>query len=179
MLVKRKYKHHSLEEKLKAVELYNQGKGCTTISRELSVSESQIKRWINIYKAEGSKGFIRRSNIKITFEHKKEIVRQVLEKNLSYEAVSLIYPVSPTTVYVWVSKVKQRGYASLMEIPKSGRPPKNMSRPKKKEPKTELEKLQAELEYLRAENAYLKKLKALVEKRIARTTGKKSKPSDH
>ena len=179
MLVKRKYKRHSLEEKLKAVELYNQGKGCTMISKELSVSESQIKRWINIYKAKGLEGFVKGANIKATFEIKQEIVRQVLENNLSYDAVSLIYPVSPTAVYVWVSKVKQRGYASLMERQQRGRPPKNMSRPKKKKPKTELEKLQAELEYLRAENAYLKKLKALVEERIARTTGKKSKPSDH
>lgn len=179
MLVKRKNKRHSLEEKLKAVALYKQGKGCTMISTELSVTKSQIKRWINIYKAKGTKGFVKRSNIKASFKLKQEIVKEVLEKNLSYNAVSLIYPLSPTTVYAWVSKVKQGGYASLMRTQKRGRPPKNMARPKKKEPKTEIEKLRAELEYLRAENAYLKKLNALVEERTARTTGTKSKPSHH
>lgn len=179
MLLKRKNKKHSLDEKLKAVELHKQGKGSTMISSEMSVSESQIRRWINIYKAKGTIGFVKRSNIQASFELKQEIVREVLENNLSYESVSLIYPVSPTTVYSWVSKVKHRGYASLMETQKRGRPPKNMSRPKKKEPETELEKLQAEVEYLRAENAYLKKLNALVEERTSRTTGTKSKPSHH
>jgi transposase len=52
-----------------------------------------------------------------------------------------------------------------------------MGRPKKKVPQTELEKLQEELRYLRAENAYLKKLGALVEERIARESGRLSKPS--
>ncbi|GEM_PF-6363944 len=50
MLVPRKYKKHNLEEKLNTVELYNQGYGSTIISRELSVSISQIKQWIKIYK---------------------------------------------------------------------------------------------------------------------------------
>jgi len=179
MLVSRKNKKHNLEEKLKAVELYNQGNGSTMISRELSVSVSQIKRWINIYKAKGTKGFVKRSKIKASFRLKQAIVKEVLENNLSYDEVSLIYPVSPSAVYSWVSKVKQMGYTSLMEIKNRGRPRKNMARPKKKEPETELEKLQAEVEYLRAENAYLKKLNALVEERTARTTGTKSKPSHH
>lgn len=69
MLVSRKDKKHNLAEKLKVVELYNQGYGSTIISRELSVSESQIKRWINIYKAKGTKGFVKRSNIKASFNN--------------------------------------------------------------------------------------------------------------
>ncbi len=179
MLLSRKYKKHNLEEKLKAVELYNKGYGSTTISKELSVSELQIKRWIRIYRAKGTKEFAKRSNIKVSFRFKQAIVKEVLENNLSYEEVSLIYPVSPSAVYSWVSKVKHMGYTSLMKIKNRERSRKNMARPKKKEPETELEKLQAEVEYLRVENAYLKKLSALVKRRTVRTRGRKSKPSNH
>ncbi len=92
--------------------------------------------------------------------------------------VALKYQVSISAVYTWTQKVKLDGYIALSSI-KKGRPSNVMGRPKKKEPETELEKLQAELRYLRAENAYLKKLRALVQERIARESGKQSKPSKH
>ncbi len=176
---KYKYKKYSLADRLKTVELYNQGYGCTTISMKLSVCESQIKRWIRLYKSRGVEGLSKQQYVPTSFETKKEIVKKVLKNNLSYGSVSLIYRVSESAVYSWVSKVKQGGYKSLTEIKNRGRPSRNMSRPKKKKPETELEQLQAEVEYLRAENAYLKKLRALVEERQALEKGKKPKPSNH
>lgn len=173
----KKYNKHSLAEKLEAVRLNNEGNGSTTISNKLSICPTVIQSWLNIYRYRGIDGFKKQSKIRATLELKQEIVKSVLENNLSYESASLKYHVSQSAVFTWVLQVKKYGYSSLNEIKPIGRPPGNMGRPKKKEPETDLEKLQAEVEYLRAENAYLKKLRALVEERIARETGTKSKPS--
>jgi transposase len=175
----RKNKKHTIREKLQAVELYKQGLGAKRISSKLSICRKVIDRWLNAYKVKGLSGFNKQSNIRATAEFKQKIVKEVLENHLSYDSVSLIYPVSSTTIYSWVTKVKEHGYSSLMEVKQRGRPPKNMGRPKKKEPETETEKLQAEVEYLRAENAYLKKLRALVEERESRESVRKPKPSNH
>jgi len=175
----KKNKKHNLKEKLQAVELYKQGLGAKRISSKLSICRKVIDRWLSAYKVKGLSGFDKRPKIQATAELKQKIVKEVLENHLSYDSVSLIYPVSPTTVYTWVKKVKEHGYSSLIEVKQRGKPPKNMGRLKKKEPETEAEKLQAEVEYLRAENAYLKKLRALVEERKSRESGRKPKPSNH
>jgi transposase len=179
MLEKRKNKKHEIEVKLQAVELYKQGLGAKRISTKLSIGKSIIERWLNQYEVKGIAGLQTRQKKRASLEIKQEVVKQVLEHGLSYDAVSLLFPVSPTSVYSWVSKVKKYGYSSLSEVTHKERPPKQMGRPKNKIPETELEKLQSEVEYLRAENAYLKKLRALVEEREARKSGKKPKPSNH
>jgi len=174
MSTKRKQRKHSLSEKLEVVGLYNTGYGCTTISKELNISETIVKRWINIYRTLGLSGFNKQRSQHVPVAFKIQVVRDVLEKSLSCEVAGLKYHVSETAVYTWVSKVKTGGYSSLAQTKPLGRPVKDMGRPKKKQPETELEKLQEELRYLRAENAYLKKLRALVQERITRESGKQS-----
>ena len=173
----RKNRKHSLSEKLKVVEYYKTGYGCSTISKELSISETMVNRWINIYQTFGLSGFNKQSGKHVPLAFKVEVVRDVLEKSLSCEVAGLKYHVSESAVNTWVSKVKTGGYSALAQTKQLGRPVKDMGRPKKKQPETELEKLQEELRYLKAENAYLKKLRALVQERIARESGKQSEPS--
>lgn len=173
----RKNRKHSLSEKLKVVELYQSGYGCTTIGRELRIEASLVKHWIRVYRRFGVSGLEKKPYTQLSAELKEQAVREVLEKSLSFESVALKYAVSQYAVRSWVYTVKSNGYESLGGIKKSGRPPKDMGRPKKKVPQTELEKLQEELRYLKAENAYLKKLRALVQERIARESGKQSGPS--
>lgn len=180
MQAKRKLRKHGVEIRLKAVELHNQGDGIRTISTKLSVSKAIIEHWLNLFKAEGIAGLtIRKNNNQISSDLKQELVYEVLENKLSKSKASLRYHVSITSIYVWVNKVKKHGYSSLAQNTSIEKKTKNMGSPKKKEPETEIEKLQAEVEYLKAENAYLKKLQALVEARVNRESGKKSKPSNH
>lgn len=174
----RKNRKHSLSEKLKVIEYYQSGYGCSTISKELFIAESIVARWIRIYHEHGFKGFEKRPYVNISQEIKQKAVKQILEKQLSFETVALKYHVSLSAVYSWTQLVKEHGYSSLLTTRK-GRPPKDMGRPKKKQPETELEKLEEELRYLRAENAYLKKLKALEEEEIALQTRRESKSSKH
>lgn len=172
----RKNRKHSLSEKLQVIALYQSGKGCFTISKQLGITECLVKHWIRVYQSDGFSGFDKRVHTQVPAELKQQAVKDVLEKSLSFETVALKYKVSTSAVYSWVQRVKQHGYPALTMI-KRGRPGKNMGRPKKKEPETDLEKLQEEVRYLRAENAYLKKLRALVEERIARENGKQPGPS--
>lgn len=162
----RKNRKHSLSEKLKVIEFYQLGLGSTTISKKLDIPNSIVCRWIRIHQAQGLKGFEKQDKSRLSRALKQQAVKEVLEKQLSFETVALKYHVSISAVYSWTQLVKKQGYASLSTI-KRGRPSKIMGRPKKKQAETEIEKLQAELKYLRAENAYLKKLQALEEEEQA------------
>lgn len=179
MLIKSKTKKHSIEEKLQAVELYQQGYGRTTISRKLSINETTIGYWLRLYNNKGLNGFIKSSKPIFTADFRLKVVQYYLDNSLSFEQVGLKFNISYSVIHRWVQKAKNHGFSSLSDIKYNGRPSKTMGRPKKKEPETELEKLQAELEYVLAENAYLKKLNALVEERIVRESSKKSKPSSY
>ena len=173
MSITRKNRKHSLSEKLKAVELYDSGYGSTTISKRLMIPRCMINRWIRVYLVNGVSGLDNRKQSQLSSELKQHVVKDVLEKSLSFESVALKYHISISAVYSWTQQVKKQGYEILSQI-KRGRPANDMGRHKQKQPETELEKLQEELRYLRAENAYLKKLRALVQERIARESGKQS-----
>jgi len=157
----RKNRKHSLSEKLKVIESYQSGYGSTTIEKKFGIPRCLVKRWIRVYREHGFKGLEKKLAQNISVEIKQKAVKEILEKQLSFETVALKYHVSLSAVYSWTQLVKEHGYSSLLTTRK-GRPPKDMGRPKKKQPETELEKLEEELRYLRAENAYLKKLNALV-----------------
>ena len=174
--VKRKNLKHSFSEKKRVVDLYNQGSGSTSISKEMQISDTVVETWLRIYRSIGLSGLEKHPNRILDVELKQSVVRDVLNKCLSFQTVALKYEISPSMAYRWVQLVKQGGFSSLKET-KRGRPTTVMGRPKKKQPETELEKLEEELRYLRAENAYLKKVRALVQERLLRESGKQPKPS--
>jgi transposase len=173
---KRKNLKHSYSEKMRVIELYNQGYGSTSISKEMCISVSMVKTWLHLYRSKGLVGFDKQPYQSYSIELKESVVRDVLNNCLSFPSVALKYGIDQSTAFRWVQLVKQEGFRSLKET-KQGRPAKDMGRPKKKQPETELEKLEEELRYLRAENAYLKKVRALVQERLLRESGKQPKPS--
>ena len=168
---RRKNLKHSYSDKMGVIKLYEQGFGSTTISRDLQISKTVVKSWIRIYQSHGISGFDKQPNKLLSIELKEQVVRDVLNKFLSFPTVALKYQISQSTAYRWVQLVKQQGFSSLKDTTR-GRPTTVMGRPKKKQPETELEKLEEELRYLRAENAYLKKVRALVQERLLRESGK-------
>jgi transposase len=174
--IKRKNLKHSYSDKLGVIELYEQGYGSRSISRDLQISKTVVESWIRLYQSHGISGFNRQPNKPLSIELKEQVVQDVLNKFLSYPTVALKYQISQSTAYKWVQLVKQEGYSSLKESAR-GHPTIAMGRPKKKQPETDFEKLEEELRYLRAENAYLKKVRALVQERLLRESGKQPKPS--
>ena len=173
---KRKNQKHIYSEKMKVVDLYTQGYGSTSISKELSINESVVEIWLRLYRSKGLSGFEKHPRRSYSIDLKESVVRDVLNNCLSFPSVALKYAIDQSTAFRWVQLVKEEGFSSLKET-KQGRPTNEMGRPKKKPPETEIEKLEEELRYLRAENAYLKKVRALVQERLLRESGKQPKPS--
>ena len=161
---------HSLEEKLKAIKMYNCGVPPTRIAKILGFSRNVIAVWCELFKNEGIVGLQRLPyNCRYNFEEKCQIVCEIEKNHVPLHVVSAKYHVSRSTLHCWVSVVRRKGYDALKEVKYGRKYGKNhaikhtpMGRPKKKEPMTELEKLQRENELLRAENAYLKKMRALM-----------------
>ena len=161
---------HSLEEKLKAIKMYNRGVPPTRIAKILGFSRNVIAVWCELFKNEGIVGLQRLPyNCRYNFEEKCQIVCEIEKNHVPLHIVSAKYHVSRSTLHCWVSIVRRKGYDALKEVKYGRKYGKThaikhtpMGRPKKKEPMTELEKLQRENELLRAENAYLKKMRALM-----------------
>jgi transposase-like protein len=174
--IKRKNLKHSYSDRIRVVELYNQGYGSTHISKSLNISETVVKTWLCVYRAKGILGFEKKPKKMLSIDLKEQVVRDVLINYLSFPTVALKYGISQSTAYQWVILVKEEVFSSL-KVTRQGRSPKDMGRPKKKQPETELEKLEEELRYLRAENVYLKKVRALVQERLLRESGKQPGPS--
>jgi transposase len=174
--VKRKNLKHSYSDKMRVIELYEQGYGSRSISKELHISDTVVETWVRLYRSQGLSGFDKQPNKLLSSEFKELVVRDVLNNCLSFPKVALKYQISQSAAYRWVQLVKQEGFSSLNDT-RQGRLTTVMGRPKKKQPETDLEKLEEEVRYLRAENAYLKKVRALVQERLLRESGKQPKPS--
>jgi transposase len=174
----KKVRHYTLEEKMCAIRMYESGSSSIAVSRELGYSESKIRYWINQYRENGVEGLQRRpSFLHYSADFKKAVVDDILENLLSFDRAAIKYGISPASASHWIHIVAAGGYNGLNQLKKQGRQRKNMGRPKKEVPQSDIKKLQDEIVHLKAENAYLKKLRALVEQRIARESGKSSKPS--
>ena len=64
----------------RAIELYHEGYGSTTIGRKLNVHQRIIREWILRYKIHGEKGFIKLKSRFIPVEEKIRIVKLLKEK---------------------------------------------------------------------------------------------------
>ncbi|WP_225874872.1 helix-turn-helix domain-containing protein [Pedobacter hiemivivus] len=168
---------HTFEEKLDIVSQVKNGKPILRISRERHIGERMILEWVRKYNLYGENGLLKQPNIRATPDFKEEVVRTVIEKEVSLGQVVLQYGVSRTALERWVKSVRVEGYGALHQQKNRGRSTKVMKRSKKHEPETELEKLQAENARLRAEVALLKKVTALVKEREARERMSGQKPS--
>jgi transposase-like protein len=68
------FRHYSQKEKLRAVKLYQEGYGSTTISQQTGISLSYVKRIINCYLEFGVSGLEKRSCGHFTPEYRMPVV---------------------------------------------------------------------------------------------------------
>lgn len=147
-------------------EILKKHRSIRSVSRSIGVSESQLLRWVNLYKIKGKAGLLPRRNVYYTSEFKFIVLKSIKEKRLSLRRACDKFDIPSTSqIRTWQKKYAQSGLLGLENKPK-GRPP-NMpfKRAKKKsdKPLTREEQLLKENELLRAENALLKKLQALIQ----------------
>ena len=126
---------HTFEEKLNYVSLILKGEPQSQICRRYKLGQHYLENLIDRYKLYGEAGLRQKSYNAISPENKERLVRLFEENGLTLRQICNQYSVSKTAFESWVRQVRSRGYESLYEMQRRGRPPKNaMARPKKKEP---------------------------------------------
>ena len=171
----------TLEEKMKIVELKQQGVGYKTIAKQFKVTYSLIQNIWYTYSIHGVKGIMHPpNNRKYSVDLKLEIIKRVYNGESQTRLAAEYNIHGPGTIYSWMKKYEKMGYNGLKR--KKGRPrgrPKIMTKEKNEntrlsnDEREELIRLRKEKEYLEMENAYLKKLDALVKKRLKQQRKKK------
>jgi len=174
---------YSLEEKLEAIALVEQGETARSVSNKLHLGHHVLYEWLELYRQEGISGLKEKHNRKIkkhlSYKQKCQIIRKYHESELTLCQISAVYGVSSSTLSKWLSDVAKDGMEALRRK-KSETHKIGMARTKrlpKEEYEKENEHLRKENERLRLENLLLKKVRALVEEREARNKAIGRKPS--
>ena len=159
---------HSFEFKKKVVLEYLDGKGgMTYLSKKYGLgSDTQLRKWINAYKAFGDEGLMRsRKKINYSFEKKLSVVELYLSSEISYQDLAIQEGINnPSMICNWVNLFRAAGPDALKPC-KKGRKRK-LDKPKIDSKAQEAEErivdtsaehvkeLEDELLKLRIENAF-------------------------
>lgn len=166
---------HSFEFKKKVVLEYLDGKGgMTYLSKKYGLgSDTQLRKWINAYKAFGDEGLMRsREQTKYSFEKKISVVELYLSSEISYQDLAIREGISnPSMITNWVNRFRVAGPDALKPRQKGRK--RKLDKPKIEIKAQEAEErivdtsaehvkeLEDELLKLRIENAFLKELRRL------------------
>ena len=171
----------SLEEKLAAIRLVEQGQSVRSVSDKLHLGHHILYEWLAAYKARGIHGLKPKGKRprRLSYEEKCKIIREYQESELTLYQLSAQYDIASSVLAHWVRLAEREGFEALaprkLGHPKTGR--KMTKRLPKDECEKENERLRKENERLRLENLLLKKVRALVEEREARNRAIGRKPS--
>ena len=171
----------TLEDKIKIIELREQGMGYSAIAKQFKVTCSLIQKIWYAYELHGLEGIKHPpKNRKYSAELKLEIIKRVYKGETKTRLAAEYNLPGAGTIVLWMKKYEELGYNGLEG--KQGRPrgrPNIMTKEEKKntplnnDEREELIRLRKEKEYLEMENAYLKKLDALVKERLKQQGKKK------
>jgi transposase len=144
----------------------------------LGCHKKDVQHWVARYKLYGAAG-LRLRHGSYSGDFKLSVICYMRENHLSLFETAVKFGIPrDCTVNQWNRIYEREGASGLYRVNRGNM--RKLKKPLLSIPvKMSEAELQAELEYLRAENAYLKKLRALVLERIARESGKESKPSKH
>ncbi|WPJ90379.1 IS3 family transposase [Facklamia hominis] len=166
---------YSFEFKKKVVLEYLDGKGGTHyLSKKYGLgSNSQLRKWINTYKALGDKGLMRsRKRTNYSFEKKLSVVELYLSSEISYQELAIQEGITnPSMISHWVNRFRVAGPDALRPRKKGRKKKMDKSKIDIKALEVEertvdvsaehVKKLEDELLKLRIENAFLKGLRRL------------------
>ena len=168
------------EDKLKIIELYNQGYSMTAISKKMNAAYTYVLRMIKRFMIHGEDSLKHpHKNKFITTDIKLEIINK-WKCGTSLTCLVAEYLVTDAQIIKWVKKYEEFGYNGL-KIDKRGRPRKMdekkdikiSPKPLDESEREELIRLREQNKQLEMENYLLKKLKALVQQRNQQPQKKK------
>ncbi|MER6989478.1 helix-turn-helix domain-containing protein [Saccharopolyspora hirsuta] len=150
----------SAEQRVAAIELFDEGLGRTAVTTRLGVSRSAVNRLFDRWQVRGSAALVSKPTKRsFSFEFKLGVVQRFLAGETKADLAREFDLASPKQVETWARIYRREGEDGLRPK-RRGRPPKPADH---QEPggESELQALRRENERLRAENAYLGKLRAL------------------
>ena len=148
---------YDVSMRLRAVELYEQGRGRDKIASLLGMSSGTVREWLAVYRSVGIEVLAMTGGKHATysFETKLAAVRAVVDEGMTKPAAMARFGITSTTsLKTWLRAYREGGPGALRPKPK-GRHKGTSSPPKKTTREQELERRVRKLE---AENAYLKKI---------------------
>ena len=166
-----------LEDKLKIIELYENGWSVKQISLKYGLYRTTVEHIERQYREHGIESFKEKGkNTKYPVDFKIEIINRILAGE-SASGIASELCVNEGMIFSWFKKYNELGYNGLIEK-KKGRLPKMRPKEKKNDiPMDEKDKRIKELEernaQLEMENDLLKKLRALVQQREQQQNKKK------
>ena len=124
-------KDFSLEEKLAAIKLVEQGQSARSVSRDLHLNRNNLYEWLAAYKDMGIRGLKpkRKKKKRVPYEERCKIIREYQESELTLYQLSGKYGVSSGVLGNWVRLVEDNGFDALM--PKKGERKTGMKRTKR------------------------------------------------
>lgn len=154
--------------KLECVELVlKQHYSIKSVSSQKGLHESNIRKWVLLYRTYGKIGLLSRKNQDYSVDFKLKVLKAIDKEHLSLSETRLKFNISSDSIIIkWQKDFTTFGIEGLQSNPK-GRP-KSMSDFKRKKrksdkPLTREEELLLENESLRCQLDILKKLQALIQ----------------
>ena len=139
------------------------------VSRQKGPHESNIRRWVLLYKTHGESGLLARKNQSYSVDFKLKVIQTLQNELLTLSETSLKFNIPDAAIILkWKKDFANFGIEGLQ--PKQRGRPISMGNFKSKKRKTNTpltreEELLKENERLRCENELLKKLQALIQAR--------------
>lgn len=174
---------YSYELKLKIVEDYMNGKGgYYYLANKYGVpSDSNVKKWVDSYKAMGKESLKRsRQNKSYSVQFKVNAVELYLTTEMSYQTLAIeLEMTNPSLLARWVQVFHSEGIEGLSNA--KGRPPKMTSDKQSKDEESRetngsqephIEELKKRVHHLEIENAFLKELRRLRSEESHKATNK-------
>ena len=155
---------YTLEQKLKAVEAYEQGLGgLKSIAKQYNVDVSALRIWVKLFQLHGQAGLTKSGRRRFSPEFKLRVIEHMEAEQASSRETAVFFNLPNLNLpAIWQQAYLEGGFDRL----------KSRKRKKSKPPLKELlegssngpsaRSLQEENELLKAENAYLKKLSASI-----------------
>ena len=139
------------------------------VSKLKGPNESNIRKWVSLYKSHGKAGLLPRKNQFYSISFKLKVLKAIEKEFLSLQETRLKFNIPTDSIIVkWKKDFANFGIEGLQPKPK-GRSisMSDFKRKKRKsdKPLTREEELLKENERLRCENELLKKLQALIQAR--------------
>ena len=109
-------RRRTLEEKLEAIRLVEEGDSPRSVSDRLHIGHHQIYEWSYIYKEKGVCGLENKRICKknqYSFEKKCEIIREYQESELTLPEISSKHGIASSTLVGWLSKFNKGGMDAL------------------------------------------------------------------